>query len=84
MSLTGWTLVLAATGTAGFFVRKKWIKRRHLAKLDELKRKRRADEAELDRIACEDLGQSLISSSPGSNPRDAAGKAGAGGSRSSG
>ena len=82
MSITGWSLVLGAAGVAGFFGRKKWLKKRRQSQLDVVKRKKLAEEAELDRIACRDLGDSLMSSSPGGVRKESSGKpsAGAGGS----
>jgi hypothetical protein len=72
MSLTGWVLVLGAAGTVGFFGRKKWMKKKAQSKQDQVRKKLLADQAELDRIACLDLGKSLMSSAPGSfeSPRD--------------
>jgi len=84
MSLTGWTVALAAVGMAGFFGRKRWLKKSHQAKLDVAKRKKQADQAELDRIACRELGQSLMSSAPGGGRKESAGASGAGGGGSSG
>jgi hypothetical protein len=84
MGLTAWTIVLAGVGLAGFFGRKWWLRRKEQAKIDAAKRKRRQEEAELDRIACEDLGQSLMSSTPGNGRRDAEGKSTASGHESSG
>jgi len=65
MSLTGWVLVLGAAGTVGFFGRKKWMKRKEQSKKDQVRKKHQADQAELDRIACHDLGKSLMSTAPG-------------------
>jgi hypothetical protein len=84
MGLTAWTIILAGAGLAGFFGRKWWLRRQEQKKLDAAKRKRLAEEAELDRIACEDLGQSLMSSSPGEGRRDAESKPTASGHESSG
>jgi hypothetical protein len=77
MSLTGWTVILGAAGVAGFFGRRQWIKKQHQAELDRAKKKRLAEQAELDRIACLDLGKSLMSTAPGTREEPRSGSGGA-------
>lgn len=77
MNLTLWSLVLAAAGAILFFGRRKWLKKVETKKLDQVKRKKKAEEDEADRLACLDLGKSLMSSVPSSRPEGASRPGGA-------
>jgi hypothetical protein len=66
MNLSLWILVLGAVGASYYFGRRKWQKKSVSNQRDKAKRKKAAEEAEIDRLACLDLGKSLMSSVPGS------------------
>ena len=66
MNLTLWIFALAAVGAIFFFGRRKWRKKVETAQVDRVKRKQAAEDAELDRRACLDLGKSLMANVPSS------------------
>jgi hypothetical protein len=81
MSVTGVSLVLAGVGAIAFFGRRRFLKKREQAKRDGARRVALAQQAEADRLACLDLGKSLMASAPG---REEPVEAGSGRSKRSG
>lgn len=76
MNFTLWVLGLAGLGAILFFGRRRWEKTRDSKQNDQMKKKLDAEQAEIDRLACLDLGKSLMSSVPSSGrsgPSSAAG-----------
>lgn len=82
MNFTLWTVALAGLGAILFFGRRRWEKKRLTAQNDQMKRKLAAEQAEIDRLACLDLGKSLMSNNPSS--RSAPGKADGSAAKSTG
>lgn len=72
MNLTLWILVLAGGGAILFFGRRRWQKKSQTAQFDRVKRVKAAEEAELDRLACLDLGKSLSAKVPSGRNETAA------------
>lgn len=75
MNFTLWALALAGLGAILFFGRRRWEKKKMAKQNDQMKKKFDAEQAEIDRLACLDLGKSLMSSTPSgrSDPGSAAG-----------
>lgn len=68
MNFTLWTVALVGLGAILFFGRRRWERKRLTAESDRSRSKLAAEQAEIDRQACLDLGRSLMSNMPSSRP----------------
>jgi hypothetical protein len=68
MNFTLWALGLAAVAAIVFFGRRKLQRSAEAKSRDRARKKSAAEEAELDRQACLDLGKSLMATLPASRP----------------